>query len=160
MAPVIGAHATAAAAAAAAARMREEEEKLTMYNKDDLAGWEFKIVRAYTGYFRKPENLKRVCEEEAKAGWEMVEKFDDYRVRFKRPVEKRRDDQFLQGIDPYRTQAGIAGGKLAIRIIAAVLVAVGLGLAIPLFASQRHGIAAVLVAVCLGLVIALFARKR
>ena len=138
MAPVTGAHvATMAAAAARAARLREEEERLTTYNKDDLTGWEFKIVRAYTGYFKKPDNLRRVCEEEAKAGWELVEKFDEYRVRFKRPVEKRRDDQFLQGIDPYRTQAGIAGGKLAVRIIAAVLVAVGLGLAIALLASQR-----------------------
>jgi len=118
---VIGASAGASAAtvAVAAARMREEEEELTTYNKEDLEGWEFKIVRSYSTHFKKYENLKEVCEEEARAGWEMVEKFDDYRVRFKRRVDKRRNDQYLQGIDPYRTQVGWSSGRLAGTIIGA-----------------------------------------
>ena len=69
-----------AAAAAAAARLRalhEEEERLTAYSPDDLVkGWEFKIVRANTAAFRKSEVMQQVCAEEARSGWELVEKFD------------------------------------------------------------------------------------
>jgi len=125
-----GAVAGAAAAAAAAARMREEEEKLTTYNKNDMDGWEFKIIRANTRYFKKPENLRKVCEEEARAGWEMVEKFDDMRVRFKRRVDKRRNDQFHQGIDPYRTLVGIGNTQMAGTIIGISLAILGLIIAI------------------------------
>ena len=113
------------AAAAAAARLRAEEEKMTTYNKDDMDGWEFKIVRANTRYFKKAENLRRVCEEEAKAGWMMLEKFDDTRVRFKRRVDKRGQDQFLQGIDPYRSQVGIGNGPLAATVLGIVAACIG-----------------------------------
>jgi hypothetical protein len=122
--------AAAAAAAAARRRMLEEEEKLTTYNRDDLEGWEFKIVRAYTNYFKKSENLKRVIEQEARSGWEMIEKFDDQRVRFKRRVEKRKEDQYHQDLDPYRTTVGIGQGKLAAVIVASVLLGTGIALAI------------------------------
>lgn len=120
----------AAAAAAARRRMLEEEEKLTTYNKDDLEGWEFKIVRANTQYFKKPENLRRVIEEEARCGWEMVEKFDDQRIRFKRRIDKRKEDQYRQDIDPYRTTVGIGVGRLALIIVLSTLIglAVALGL--------------------------------
>ncbi len=128
----------AAAAAAAAARMREEEEKLTTYNKDELDGWEFKIIRSYSTYFKKYENLKKVCDDEAQAGWEMVEKFDDYRVRFKRPTAKRRNDQFLQGIDPYRTLVGWSSGRLVGTIVGATLLGAGVILALVLFLKAAH----------------------
>ncbi len=122
--------AAAAAAAAARRRMLEEEEKLTTYNKDDLEGWEFKIVRANTSYFKKPENLRQTLEEEARAGWEMVEKFDNQRVRFKRRVEKRKEDQYRQDLDPYRTTVGIGQGKLAVIIVGSILLGTGIALAI------------------------------
>jgi hypothetical protein len=130
---IVGATAGATAAshaAAAAARMREEEEELTVYNKDDMDGWEFKIIRSYQTYFKKPENLKKVCQEEAKAGWEMVEKFDDYRVRFKRRTDKRQSDSFLQGIDPYRTQVGWSSGRLVATILGTIFLSIGVILAI------------------------------
>lgn len=110
--------------------MLEEEEELTTYNRDDLEGWEFKIVRAYTNYFKKSENLRRVIDEEARSGWEMVEKFDDQRVRFKRRIEKRKEDQYHQDLDPYRTTVGIGQGKLAAVIVASVLLGTGIALAI------------------------------
>lgn len=112
-----------AAAAAAAARMREEEEELTAYNKSDLDGWEFKIVRSNTGAFKKQDRVRQLCDEEARAGWEMIEKFDNNRIRFKRPVEKRKNDQYLQGIDPYRTQVGIGSGAMAAAIVGGTLLA-------------------------------------
>lgn len=100
-----GAGASAAMAAAAAERRRRlEEQEMTKYSDQELAeGWEFKIVRSPTGAFRKPEVFQELCEEEARAGWVMVEKFDNSRVRFKRPVAARRNDRHLE-FDAYRTQ--------------------------------------------------------
>ena len=84
---------------------------MTPYSPDDLNNnWEFKIVRSITTAFRKPDVFRQLINEEAQAGWIMVEKFDDRRVRFKRPQNARtQDDQLLRrGIDPYRTQYGMS----------------------------------------------------
>jgi hypothetical protein len=110
---------TAAASAAAAERARqlmEEEELLTPYTSDDLKeDWEFKIVRSNFSSFGKPENLRKLIEEEARAGWVMVEKFDDTRVRFKRsPSARSRDSLLPPGVDPYRTTVGISQEKIAL----------------------------------------------
>src|SRR6187200_2704270 len=118
-----------AAAAAAAARLRaqhEEEERLTEYSPDDLAlGWEFKIVRANTAAFRKPEVMQQVCNEEARSGWELVEKFDDMRLRFKRPTSARNIPS-PAGLDPYRTMYGISQGQLTAIILISVFGSMGL----------------------------------
>ncbi len=81
---------------------------MTQYTQDDLQkDYEFKIVRSGSAAFRKPETLKELVEEESRAGWVMLEKFDDGRVRFKRPRSARARDAFLpEGVDPYRTQYG------------------------------------------------------
>ncbi len=132
------------------ALLQEEEEQLTPYdsretidpmdsqaqpktksNDPRLVGWEFKIVRASSDVFRDPSVLKRLCEEEASAGWIMLEKLDDRRIRFKRPIAMReviRAD--LLPIDPYRTTYGtarswknwaIAGGGLLLLVLPAYL---------------------------------------
>ncbi len=121
-APGAAAGAAAAAAAARAARLKreQEEEDMTRYSNDDLEGWEFKIVRANTRRFKDYREVQRVCQDEAKVGWEMVEKFDDSRIRFKRRIEHRANDHLLDG-DPYRTQVGIGQGA----IVALVLVIIG-----------------------------------
>ncbi|NMC43183.1 MAG: hypothetical protein GYA46_04620 [candidate division Zixibacteria bacterium] len=106
----------AAAAAAAAARAREEEELLTSYNKEDLEGWEFKIVRSNFGRFSNYENVQKVCQEEARAGWEMIEKFDEYRIRFKRRIDKRSGDRQLD-FNPYRTTIGFGEGRIAAIVL-------------------------------------------
>ncbi|MCK5124732.1 MAG: hypothetical protein KAR42_00605 [candidate division Zixibacteria bacterium] len=124
-----------AAAAAHAAKLRKEEEQMTSYNGNDMDGWEFKIVRANTEYFRKPENLKKVRDEEAQNGWEMVEKFDNNRVRFKRKANRHSGDN-LSGIDPYRTTVGIGNGNL----VAMILGIIGLFIAgLVLFAVTMKG---------------------
>ena len=105
-----------AAAAAKAAKDRDEEENLTTYKSDDLDGWEFKIVRSGIGKFKNPENIRKLCAEEAKAGWEMVEKFDNNRIRFKRPIEKRSQDQYLD-FDPYRTSGDHFNPRIAAFIV-------------------------------------------
>jgi hypothetical protein len=112
-----------AAAAAAARRQKEdEEEHMTPYSREELENdWEFKIVRSQTGGFRKPEALQKVMAEEARAGWQMVEKFDNSRVRFKRPRSARqRDAQLPAGVDPYRVTFGIGEGALVAGILLAV----------------------------------------
>jgi len=84
----------AVVAAAAAAKRRQmllaEEEDMTQYTQDDLSNdWEFKIVRSSTAVFRNPKALNKLLEEEAQAGWIMLEKLDDSRIRFKRPRSAR-----------------------------------------------------------------------
>jgi hypothetical protein len=116
--------ATAAAAAGVAKRRQEmEEESMTTYTAEDLReDWEFKIVRANFEAFRNPATLQRVIEEEARAGWTLVEKFDNSRVRFKRPTSARANDHILApDIDPYRTHIGGTNAALVGVIIGVVL---------------------------------------
>ncbi|HEX4413173.1 MAG TPA: hypothetical protein VH107_06055 [Lacipirellulaceae bacterium] len=131
---IVSAGAAAAAAAAQLQALYEEEERLTNYSADDLSqGWEFKILRANTRAFRKPEVFQQVCAEEAESGWQLVEKFDDSRIRFKRPAAARSKIS-PTGIDPYRTTCGISQGKLlaivlgctfgGIAVFSAIIIAV------------------------------------
>lgn len=100
------AYAAAAATAADAERQRQEEEEMTNYTNTDLQeDWEFKILRSNTTAFKKPHVLQIVCAEEAQAGWQLVEKFDNQRLRFKRRISERAKDASLE-IDPYRTMYG------------------------------------------------------
>ena len=97
---------------------------MTAYGNGDLDGWEFKIVRAISGRFKKREALERLCREEATAGWEMIEKLDDSRIRFKRRVDRRAADPQMP-IDPYRTHVGIGEGGLVALILG--VIALGMG---------------------------------
>jgi hypothetical protein len=107
-------------AAAEAARRREEDE-MTGYTPDDLNhDWEFKIVRGNGATFRKPERLQAVLAEEARAGWELLEKLDDNRIRLKRPTSRRQLDGKLD-IDPYRTQVGAGEAGRVLLVLGAVL---------------------------------------
>ena len=116
----------AAVAAAQKRRLLEkEEQEMTGYGTQDMDGWEFKIVRSISGRFKNPDTIRKICEEEARSGWEMLEKFDDSRIRFKRRVDKRRSDG-QQGVDPYRTQYGLGEGRLAIAIILGIVLAIGI----------------------------------
>jgi len=115
----------AAAAAAEARRRQQEEEEMTKYTDADLQGdWEFKIIRANTMAFKNPEVFRQVCAEEAKAGWTLVEKFDDSRLRFKRPVSARAGDAGLD-FDPYRTQYGISPGALVAIVLGCTFLVTG-----------------------------------
>lgn len=100
-----------------------EEEYMTHYTRDDLDDdWEFKIVRSITPVFRNRAVLRKLREEEARAGWIMVEKFDDNRVRFKRRRSASALDKNLPaGVDPYRTQYGISPSEYAALIVAAIM---------------------------------------
>jgi hypothetical protein len=90
-----------------------------------LHGWEYKIVRASRDLFRNPDIFQQLCDEEAIAGWILLEKLDDRRVRFKRPIALRTvmDAQQLS-YDPYRTHYGSSWTPLtwmgAIAVLASV----------------------------------------
>ena len=132
----------AAAAAAAAARraMEEEEESMTPYSREELAeDWEFKIVRSNTGVFGKPATFERLIEEEARAGWQLVEKFDNSRVRFKRRATARKHDaQLPPDVDPYRTHFGMSEGAFVLVLLGSIFGALGLVLAV-VFALEQAG---------------------
>lgn len=92
-------------------REEVEEENLTRYesniSSEQPKGWEFKILRTNGSGFRSRKILTKVCAEESQAGWILLEKLDDHRLRFRRPVSARdRDNQCK--IDPYRTRYGIS----------------------------------------------------
>jgi hypothetical protein len=96
-----------------------------MPSKDPrLAGWEFKIVRANQDLFRDPRVLKQLCDEESQAGWILLEKLDDRRIRFKRPIALREiiKPEFLPH-DPYRTHFGPTSDWTKVLVALSFLVA-------------------------------------
>ena len=113
-------------------REEEEEENMTKYTPEELENnWEFKIVRSETGAFRRPDVFQHLLQEESFAGWELVEKLDNRRVRFKRRREARRRDAALPpGVDPYRTYYGKSTARPVILISVAVMIALMVGLGI------------------------------
>ncbi len=114
-----GAAAAAAVAAAYKRKLDEEEERLTPYTKEDLTqGWEYKIVRSNTAI--SGERFSRLCEEESQNGWELVEKFDNNRIRFKRSIASRANDH-MASIDPYRTRIGLSEGAFVGVVLGVVL---------------------------------------
>lgn len=125
-------HAAIHAAQQAAERARKEEENETGYSGIDLDKYEFKILRSGSSAFKKPEKLQQALEEEAISGWDLVEKFDDQRLRLMRRKSRREDDYMLPpDINPYRTEFGISanaiGGIIAGLIIGGVLLFVLIG---------------------------------
>ena len=123
------AHVASTGAAVAAAeqqrKMQFEEEEMTGYEPHDLNDeWEFKIIRSSTGGFKKPDKMRQILAEEARAGWALVEKFDNNRVRLKRQASARRNDLSLD-FDPYRTNVGISDSALAITILAVIFGIIG-----------------------------------
>ena len=117
--------AAAGAAAAAAAKLRRdrEEELMTQYSPNDIGDdWEFKIVRSNTATFRNPAALQKLIDEEARAGWVMLEKFDDSRVRFKRRRGARAAADLPPGYDPYRSHYGMSSSTFAALVVAGVFI--------------------------------------
>jgi hypothetical protein len=146
---------------------QEEEEFLTHYNTDKevwdpesppvngnngegstgandprLVGWEYKIVRASRDLFRYPAILKQLREEEAEAGWILLEKLDDRRIRFKRPISMANilNSDYLK-IDPYRSYYGPTASPLswigAIVALAALALPAYLGYSLVLMAMEK-----------------------
>jgi len=101
---------------------------MAQYTPADLSGeWEFKFLRSASNEFKHSDRLRAYLDEEAQAGWVLLEKFDNARLRLKRPVAARANDSGLS-FDPYRTSVGMSeGARLAmvLGIIFGVLALVG-----------------------------------
>lgn len=136
----------------------EEEEVLTLYesqednfnapenapsngnpksdpNTVDLTVWEYKIVRASSDLFRNPAIFHKLCREEEEVGWILLEKLDDRRVRFKRPIALRDAPRpNLPPFDPYRTHYGPVSNAMtwaaAIVFLSAIVLPAVLGYAL------------------------------
>jgi hypothetical protein len=115
----------AAAAAEARRKKKQEEEEMTAYRSEELDGWEFKILRSSTGAFRNPGTMAAALADEARYGWELVEKFDNDRLRLKRPISARSKDASF-GADPYRTQIGMSETMLGLSIAIGIMMAFAL----------------------------------
>jgi hypothetical protein len=129
-----------AAAAAARRRQEQEEEEMTFRNTDPSGAVEYKFIRSATGAFKDPAVFRVALDEEALAGWELVEKLDDSRARLRRSIECRtRDAQLDQ--DPYRIQVGLTESALVLRILlgtfVGIAVFVGLLIGIIALVSRR-----------------------
>lgn len=112
----------AAHAAHVIQQQQHEEEEMTTYKREDLDGWEFKILRSATSQFKSPEKLNQAAAEEAAFGWELIEKFDNSRLRFKRPTSSR-NLPAPSGSDPYRTEFGMSEGRLAAYVVLSIVAA-------------------------------------
>ena len=143
---------------AVAKKCDEEEEVLTRYesgednftapenarsngnlksdrNSDNLTVWEYKIVRASSDLFRNPAIFHKLCQEEAEIGWILLEKLDDRRVRFKRPIGLRDAPRSnLPPFDPYRSHYGPMSNATtwaaAIVLLSAIVLPAVLGYAL------------------------------
>ena len=110
---------------------------MTSYQPQDLSGdWEFKILRSVTSAFRKPEKLQEALDQEARAGWTLVEKFDNGRIRLKRPASARSGDAAL-GFDPYRTFVGTSEIKFSLLLVALIVGGVLLLTVVGVFLANR-----------------------
>ena len=79
--------------------------------------------------------MKTALEEEAPAGWVLVEKFDEGRIRLKRPTSAKESDANLD-FDPYRTHVGISEGRLTLIVILSILGTIGVVLLVVLRLNQ------------------------
>lgn len=111
---------------------------MTPYNARDLAeDWEFKILRSATGAFKDRQAMQQYLAEEEQAGWVLVEKFDNSRIRLKRPATARRGDANLS-FDPYRINVGMTEVNLALCIAGSIIGAIALMVAGIVFFVKGH----------------------
>jgi len=103
--------------AAAEIQRQHEEEEHSRSQTSRSEGLEYKILRATIPSFGKSENLQKALDEEAKNGWELLEKFDNYRIRLVRKVGEQHPNS---GIDPYRAFFGMSQGWFVAVILIAV----------------------------------------
>ena len=104
---------------------REEEEDMIVHQTEPSAAFEYKIIRSNIGAFKDPAKFRAVLEEEARAGWELFEKFDSTRARLKRPISCRQQDSELNQ-DPYRTHVSVGQGAIVLWIVLGTMVGVAL----------------------------------
>jgi len=88
---------------------------------------EYKVIQAQTPLFADSKKMHEILEEEAKAGWRLLEKEDNYKIRLQRDISSRANDQSLD-FDAYRSTVGVssvvtygATAAITIAIVSVIL---------------------------------------
>jgi len=88
---------------------------------------EYKTLHSQTPLFSDPERLRAILAEEARAGWDLVEKQDNYRIKLQRETSHRDNDGNLD-FDAYRSTVGVsslitygATALITVAIVAMIL---------------------------------------
>lgn len=68
---------------------------------------EYKVVQSQTPLFSNTAKMQEILAEEAKAGWQLLEKEDNYRIKLQRNISHRANDANLT-TDPYRSTVGVS----------------------------------------------------
>jgi hypothetical protein len=68
---------------------------------------EYKVITSQTPLFADTSKMHEVLEQEAKAGWRLLEKQDNFRIKLQRDISLRENDKNLE-IDAYRTAVGVS----------------------------------------------------
>ena len=92
---------------------------------------EYKVIQAQTPLFSDTAKMHEVLEQEARAGWQLLEKEDNYRIKLQRNISHRDNDKNLD-FDAYRSTVGVSSmvtyGATAVVTIAIVSVILYLAL--------------------------------
>jgi len=84
---------------------------------------EYKVIQSQTPLFADTAKMQDILAEEAKAGWRLLEKEDNYRIRLQRNISHRENDANPE-LDAYRTSVGessvVTYGATALRTISIV----------------------------------------
>jgi hypothetical protein len=107
------------------AQTKPEQPSPNFGSDSDSWQWEFKIVRGSANGFRGREALSYVCEQERMAGWILLEKLDNQRLRFRRPIAARKIDHLCRQ-DPYRTYYGMPPELSSLISLLVVLALLGI----------------------------------
>jgi hypothetical protein len=68
---------------------------------------EYKTVQAQTPLFADSKKMHDILEEEAKAGWQLLWKEDNYKIKLQREISHRENDKILD-FDAYRSTVGVS----------------------------------------------------
>ena len=68
---------------------------------------EFKTKQAQTPLFADNKKMQGFLAGEAKAGWDLLKKEDNYRIKLQRDISNRENDKNLDS-DPYATTVGVS----------------------------------------------------
>ncbi|MFT6092729.1 MAG: hypothetical protein ACJA2Q_000618 [Pseudohongiellaceae bacterium] len=68
---------------------------------------EYKTLQSQTPLFASAAKMHETLEQESKAGWSLLEKEDNYRIKLQRNTLNRANDKSLE-FDAYRSTVGVS----------------------------------------------------
>ncbi|MFT4886946.1 MAG: hypothetical protein ACJA2D_000931 [Pseudohongiellaceae bacterium] len=68
---------------------------------------EYKVLQSQTPLFVSTAKMQELLAEESKAGWRLLEKEDNYRIKLQRDISNRDNDKNLD-FDAYRSTIGVS----------------------------------------------------